>query len=50
MSPDSSYIPGHVYGCIFDDEVGLETRDLVGMNQIGFEVDPFGLERFGISA
>ena len=35
----SSYIPGHVYGCIFDDEVGLKNRDLVGMNQICFEVD-----------
>ena len=35
----SSYIPGHVYGCIFDDEVGLKNRDLVDMSQICFEVD-----------
>jgi predicted TIM-barrel fold metal-dependent hydrolase len=35
----SSYIPGHVYGCIFDDAVGLRNRDLVGMEQIMFEVD-----------
>ena len=35
----SSYIPGRVYGCIFDDEVGLKNRDLVGMSQICFEVD-----------
>ena len=38
-SRPSSYIPGHVYGCIFDDEVGLKNRDLVGMSQICFEVD-----------
>jgi predicted TIM-barrel fold metal-dependent hydrolase len=37
--PPSSYIPGHVWGCIFDDEVGLRNRDLVGMDQICFEVD-----------
>ena len=38
-NPPSSYIPGHVYGCIFDDAVGLRNRDLVGMEQIMFEVD-----------
>jgi predicted TIM-barrel fold metal-dependent hydrolase len=37
--PPSTYIPGHVYGCIFDDAVGLRNRDLVGMEQIMFEVD-----------
>ena len=35
----SSYIPGHIWGCIFDDEVGLKNRDLIGMDQICFEVD-----------
>jgi len=35
----SSYIPGHVYGCIFDDETGLKNREAVGMDQICFEVD-----------
>lgn len=35
----SSYIPGHIYGCLFDDEVGLRNRDLIGMDQICFEVD-----------
>ena len=35
----STYIPGHVWGCIFDDEVGLRNRDLIGMDQICFEVD-----------
>ena len=35
----SSYIADHIYGCIFDDEVGLLNRDLIGMDQICFEVD-----------
>jgi predicted TIM-barrel fold metal-dependent hydrolase len=34
----SSFIP-QVYGCIFDDEVGLLNRNLVGMDQICFETD-----------
>jgi len=38
-NPPSSYIPGHIWGCIFDDEVGLKDRDLIGMDQICFEVD-----------
>jgi hypothetical protein len=28
-----------VYGCIFDDEVGLKNRDIIGMDQICFETD-----------
>jgi predicted TIM-barrel fold metal-dependent hydrolase len=35
----SSYMPDHVYGCVFDDEVGLKERDRIGMDQILFEVD-----------
>jgi predicted TIM-barrel fold metal-dependent hydrolase len=35
----SSYVQGHVYGCVFDDEVGLENRARIGMSQIMFEVD-----------
>ncbi len=35
----SSYIDGHVYGCIFDDEIGLRNRDVIGMDNICFEVD-----------
>ena len=35
----SSYMPGHVWGCIFDDETGLRNRDVIGMDQICFEVD-----------
>ena len=34
----SSYMPGHVWGCIFDDETGLRNRDVIGMDQICFEV------------
>jgi predicted TIM-barrel fold metal-dependent hydrolase len=37
--PPSSYIPGHIWGCIFDDEIGLRNRDIIGMDQICFEVD-----------
>jgi predicted TIM-barrel fold metal-dependent hydrolase len=35
----STYIPGRVFGCIFDDLVGLKMRELVGMSQIMFETD-----------
>jgi predicted TIM-barrel fold metal-dependent hydrolase len=38
-NPPSSYVPGHVWFCIFDDQVGLRNRDIVGMDQITFEVD-----------
>ncbi len=37
--PPSTYIPGHIWGCIFDDEIGLRNRDIIGMEQICFEVD-----------
>ena len=37
--PPSSYIPGRVYGCIFDDLSGLRVRDAIGMTQIMFETD-----------
>jgi predicted TIM-barrel fold metal-dependent hydrolase len=35
----SEYIPGRVYGCIFDDETGLRNRDAIGIEQICFETD-----------
>jgi len=35
----SSYIPGRVYGCIYDDLAGLRARDQVGTSQIMFETD-----------
>jgi predicted TIM-barrel fold metal-dependent hydrolase len=38
-NPPSSYIPGRVYGCIFDDSTGLRNRDAIGMDQICFETD-----------
>ena len=38
-NPPTSYIPGRVYGCIFDDETGLRNRDVIGMDQICFETD-----------
>jgi predicted TIM-barrel fold metal-dependent hydrolase len=37
--PPSSYLPGRVYGCIFDDQHGLKSRDVVGMGQIMVETD-----------
>ncbi len=37
--PPSSYVAGHVYGCIFDDDTALICRDLIGMGQIMMEVD-----------
>ena len=35
----SSYIPGRIFGCIFDDLVGLKQRDEIGMSQIMWEND-----------
>jgi hypothetical protein len=37
--PPSSYVRDRIYGCIFDDEIGLRNRDVVGMDQICFETD-----------
>ena len=35
----STYIRDRVFGCIFDDETGLEARHRIGMDQICFETD-----------
>ena len=35
----SAYMPGRVYGAVFDDHIGLQLRDRIGMSQIMFEVD-----------
>jgi len=35
----SSFVPNRVYGCVFDDPVGLRNRDTIGIDQICFEVD-----------
>ncbi len=37
--PPSTYVKGHIWFCIFDDETGLANRDRIGMDQITFEVD-----------
>ncbi len=37
--PPSSYLPGRVFGCIFDDLHGLRSRDVIGMQHIMFETD-----------
>lgn len=37
--PPTSYLGDRVFGCIFDDETGLENRETIGMNRITFEVD-----------
>jgi hypothetical protein len=35
----SSVVPGRVFGCIFDDLVGLQNRDALGLEQILVETD-----------
>jgi predicted TIM-barrel fold metal-dependent hydrolase len=35
----SSFVPDRIYGCIFDDAVGLRERNAIGMGQICFETD-----------
>ena len=37
--PPSTYVPGRVYGCFFDDETGIANRDAIGITQMVFEVD-----------
>ena len=37
--PPSEYIAGRVYGCLFDDVIGLRNREAIGMSQLMFEVD-----------
>ena len=37
--PPGAYIPGRVYGCVFDDVIGLKIRDEIGIEQIMFETD-----------
>ena len=38
-APPSSYMKDRVYGCVFDDVVGLQLRDRIPMSQIMFETD-----------
>ena len=35
----SSYVPGRVFGCFFDDMVGVEMRHRIGIRQLVFETD-----------
>lgn len=37
--PPSSYVPGRVFGCFFDDDTGIANRDAIGIGQIVFEID-----------
>jgi predicted TIM-barrel fold metal-dependent hydrolase len=37
--PPSSYAKGRIYGCIFDDEHALRSRDEIGMEHLLFESD-----------
>jgi predicted TIM-barrel fold metal-dependent hydrolase len=37
--PPSTYVEGHLYGCLFDDLAGLSNRSSIGMSQLMFEVD-----------
>jgi predicted TIM-barrel fold metal-dependent hydrolase len=37
--PPSTYMKDRVFGCVFDDVVGLQLRDRIGMTQIMFETD-----------
>jgi predicted TIM-barrel fold metal-dependent hydrolase len=37
--PPSTYVRGRVFGCIFDDQHGLRSRNEVGLGQILFETD-----------
>jgi predicted TIM-barrel fold metal-dependent hydrolase len=35
----STYVPGRVYGCFFEDDFGLASRHVIGIDQITFESD-----------
>ena len=37
--PPSSYVQGRVFGCMFDDDFGLESIEHIGIDQITFECD-----------
>jgi predicted TIM-barrel fold metal-dependent hydrolase len=37
--PPSTYVPGRVFGCFFDDDTGVANRDRIGIGQIVFEID-----------
>ena len=35
----SSYVPGRVFGCFFDDMIGVDARHEIGIGQLVFETD-----------
>ncbi len=37
--PPSHYVPGHIWGCFFEDEFGLRSRHDIGVDVIPFECD-----------
>jgi predicted TIM-barrel fold metal-dependent hydrolase len=37
--PPSHYVPGHIWGCFFEDEFGLRSRYDIGVDVITFECD-----------
>jgi predicted TIM-barrel fold metal-dependent hydrolase len=37
--PPSSYAAGRIFGCFFEDDFGLASRDVIGIDQITFESD-----------
>jgi predicted TIM-barrel fold metal-dependent hydrolase len=37
--PPSRYVAGHMYGCFFEDDFGIASRDAIGIDQITFETD-----------
>ncbi|MFI7008828.1 amidohydrolase family protein [Streptomyces sp. NPDC050145] len=37
--PPSTYFPGRVFGCFFEDDFGVRVRDEVGLDSITFEID-----------
>jgi predicted TIM-barrel fold metal-dependent hydrolase len=38
-APPSSYVAGRVFATIFDDVHGLKNRDVIGLDQLMFEID-----------
>jgi predicted TIM-barrel fold metal-dependent hydrolase len=37
--PPSHYVPGHIWGCFFEDDFGLSVRDVIGVDIMTFETD-----------
>jgi predicted TIM-barrel fold metal-dependent hydrolase len=39
VRPPSTYMAGRIFGCFFEDDFGLASRDVIGIDQITFESD-----------